>query len=135
MAYTIWEREGGLFFDIAVSAETKRPGVDGCMCLEYDTGKRFFWNDGAWEEAYSASGSGPLVKSGTVTLGAGASLTVAFATAFPVVPRVVVTSQFSSADTSTTLSCHSVTTGQFSLRGAGNAAGIVAWIATSAPND
>lgn len=79
---------------------------------------------------------GATVKSGIVAgLGANASANVMFTTPFSSVPRVVATSQFSSGDTSTTLSIHSVTVNGFTLRGAGNAAGDVAWIATDAGND
>lgn len=43
-------------------------------------------------------------------------------------------SQFSTTDTSTTFSAYSVTVNGFTVRGAGNAAGNVAWIATTAGN-
>jgi hypothetical protein len=128
MAYTPWEQTGGLFFDIILSSETKRPGVNGCICWEYDTGKRFIWEGSAWVE----SQGGGVVKTGVVTLGAGGSSNVAFAIAFPTLPRVVCTSQFATTDTSTTLSCHSVTVNGFVMKGAGNAAGVVAWIASNA---
>lgn len=59
---------------------------------------------------------------------------VTFGTPFPTLPRVMVTSEFNSADTSTTLSVSPVSTSGFTIRGAGNAAGTVAWIATNAPN-
>jgi hypothetical protein len=81
-----------------------------------------------------AGGSGPAVKSGLVNLGAGLSANVTFATPFASVPHVVVTSQINNADTSCTYSVHTVTANGFTLRGAGNPAGNVAWIATTAGN-
>lgn len=128
MAYTPWEQTDGRFFDLVLSSESKRDGVEGCICWEYDTGKRFIWDGGAWVETQSGS----VVRSGTVSLGAGGSVNVAFGVAFPTTPKVVCTSQFATTDTSTTLSCHSVTTDGFVLKGAGNANGTVAWIATNA---
>lgn len=81
-------------------------------------------------------GGGPTVKSGVVNLAAGGSVAVTFVTAFPigVTPHVVVCSQFNTSDTSTTLCAHTVSNTGFTIRGAGNAAGNVAWIATSAGN-
>lgn len=79
-------------------------------------------------------GSGPDVKSGLVSLTAGGSAVVAFASAFSSTPQVVVLSQINNADTSCTYSAHTVSTGGFTLRGAGNPAGNVAWIATNAGN-
>lgn len=79
------------------------------------------------------AGGTVLVKSGLVNLGAGGSAVVTFGTPFPTIPQVMVTSAFNSADTSTTLSVFPVSTSGFTIRGAGNAAGTVAWIATNAP--
>jgi hypothetical protein len=76
----------------------------------------------------------PTIKSGIVNLAAGGTAAVTFNTPFAAVPQVVATEQFSTTDTSTTLSCYSVTVNGFTLRGAGNAAGNVAWIATDAGN-
>jgi hypothetical protein len=89
--------------------------------------------------AYAAAvhqhaGGGANVKSGVVNLTAGGSAVVTFVTPFASTPQVIVTNQFASADTSTTLSAFPVSTTGFTLRGAGNAAGTVAWIATDAGN-
>ena len=81
-----------------------------------------------------AASGGADVRSGVVNLTAGGSANVLFARAFSSTPHVVVTSQFNSADTSTTLSVHTVSVNGFTIRGAGNAAGNVAWIATNAGN-
>lgn len=81
-----------------------------------------------------AGGSGPAVKSGLVNLTAGGSAVVVFATPFASTPHVVVTAQINNADTSCTYSAHTVTALGFTLRGAGNPAGNVAWIATTAGN-
>jgi hypothetical protein len=88
----------------------------------------------AGDHTHAGGGSGPAVKSGLVNLGAGATAAVTFTTPFASVPQVVVTSQVSNADTSCTYSAFNVTTGGFSLRGAGNPAGNVAWMATTAGN-
>jgi hypothetical protein len=80
------------------------------------------------------NGSNANIKSGIVNLTAGGSANVSFGTPFASIPRVVVLSQFNTSDTSTTLCAHSVTVNGFTLRGAGNAAGNVAWIATDAGN-
>lgn len=79
-------------------------------------------------------GPGANTKAGIVNLAAGGSANVAFVTPFATVPKVVVTSQTNNADTSCTYSAHSVTVNGFTLRGAGNPAGNVAWIATDATN-
>lgn len=79
-------------------------------------------------------GGGAVVKSGLVTLSAGGSANVSFVTPFASTPQVVVTAQINSADTSCTYSAHSVTVNGFTLRGAGNPAGNVAWIATNGGN-
>lgn len=83
---------------------------------------------------HSHAGGGANVKSGVVNLGAGGSAVVTFTTPFQATPAVMVTSAFNSADTSTTLSVFPVSTTGFTIRGAGNAAGTVAWIATDAGN-
>jgi hypothetical protein len=67
-----------------------------------------------------------------VNLAAGGTANVVFPTPFQSVPKVFLTSQFSSLDTSTTLSAYSVTTSGFTMRGAGNAVGNVAWLAVVA---
>lgn len=82
----------------------------------------------------ASGGGGPNVKSGVVNLGAGGTAAVTFNTPFASVPVVVVSSLFNTADTSTTLCAHTVTVNGFTLRGAGNLAGNVAWIATDAGN-
>ena len=69
-----------------------------------------------------------------MNLGAGATSAVTFGSAFSEVPKVVVTSQIANTDTSCTYSAHNVTVSGFTLRGAGNPAGNVAWIATTAGN-
>lgn len=92
---------------------------------------QYLTNNGS---ALSWGTPGPTVKSGTVSLSAGGTATVTFTTPFASVPRVVATAQFSTTDTSTTFSCYNVTVNGFTLRGAGNAAGSVAWIATDAGN-
>lgn len=88
----------------------------------------------AKQDAGAGGGSGPTVKCGTVNLGAGGSAAVTFAAAFRAVPVVTVTAQFSNADTSCTYSAHTITVNGFTLRGAGNPAGLVGWIATDAGN-
>lgn len=90
------------------------------------------FDDGTWGPP--PAGGGATVKSGLVNLGANGSANVSFVTPFANVPQVVATSQFSSADTSTTLSVHSVTVNGFTLRGAGNASGSVAWLACDGGN-
>jgi hypothetical protein len=80
------------------------------------------------------AGGTVAIKSGLVNLTAGGSANVAFATPFASVPHVVVLSQTNNADTSCTYSAHSVTVDGFTIRGAGNPAGNVAWIATTAGN-
>lgn len=82
------------------------------------------------------SGQSAPIKSGIVNLGAGLSAVVTFATPFPAgtTPHVVAFSQTNNADTSCTYSAHSVSNTGFTLRGAGNPAGNVAWIATTAGN-
>ena len=74
------------------------------------------------------------IKSGIVNLGAAATAAVTFTTPFSTVPRVVVTAQFNNNDTSCTYNAESVTVNGFTLRGTGNPAGSVAWIATNAGN-
>lgn len=86
--------------------------------------------------SHAGGGGGPTVKAGVVSLTAGGTAVVTFATPFGVgvTPRVVALSQFATTDTSTTLSAHTITNVGFTLQGAGNAAGNVAWIATDAGN-
>jgi hypothetical protein len=79
-------------------------------------------------------GGGANVKSGLVNLGAGGTANVSFVTPFPSVPHVVGIAQFSNTDTSCTYSIYNVTVNGFTVRGAGNPAGNVAWIATNAGN-
>ena len=71
-----------------------------------------------------------------MNLGAGATAVVTFGTAFAVgvTPVVVVSSAFNGSDTSTTLFAHTITNVGFTMKGAGNAAGNVAWIATNGGN-
>lgn len=69
-----------------------------------------------------------------MSITAGGTANVSFVTPFPAIPRVVVTSQFSTTDTSTTLSAYNVTVNGFTVRGAGAVAGNIAWIATTAGN-
>lgn len=88
----------------------------------------------AAENHTHTGGSAPVVKSGVVSLGAGGSANVVFATPFSSVPVVVPAAQFSNADTSCTYSCHSITVNGFTIRGSGNPAGLVGWIATSGGN-
>lgn len=80
------------------------------------------------------SGGAVPMKAGVVNLAAGGSSNVVFGSAFNNVPTVFLTSQFNSADTSTTLSAHTVTVSGFTMRGAGNAAGNVAWLAVDVGN-
>jgi hypothetical protein len=77
---------------------------------------------------------GAVVKSGLVNLTAGGSANVVFVSPFSSTPHVTVLSQINNADTSCTYSAHSVTVNGFTIRGAGNPAGNVAWIATNAGN-
>jgi hypothetical protein len=81
-----------------------------------------------------AGGSGPDVKSGLVNLTAGGSANVSFVTPFSSVPHVAVLAQFSNADTSCTYSAFNVTANGCTIKGTGNPAGNVAWIATNAGN-
>lgn len=85
---------------------------------------------------HAGGGSGPTTKAGVVNLGAGASVVVTFGAPFAVgvTPVVVISSVFNGADTSTTLYAHTITNVGFTMKGAGNAAGNVAWIATNAGN-
>lgn len=76
-----------------------------------------------------APGGGPTIQHGVTSLTAGQNKSVSFATPFVSAPTVIVTAQFNNADTSCTYSAHTVTTDGFMLRGAGNPAGNVAWIA------
>lgn len=87
----------------------------------------------AWQTP-SGGGGGANIKSGVVSISANGTANITFTTPFASVPHVVVTSQFASSDTSTTLSAYNVTVNGFTLKGAGNAAGNVAWIATDAGN-
>ena len=80
------------------------------------------------------AGSGAPIKAGVVNLAAGGTALVTFGTPFLEIPKVVVTSQTANTDTSCTYSAHNVTLLGFTLRGAGNPAGDVAWIATTAGN-
>ncbi len=104
------------------------PGSDGAQ------GPQGLQGDPGPQGPAGQNGSNANIKSGIVNLTAGGSANVTFPTPFASTPRVVAISQFNSADTSTTLSCHTVTVNGFTLRGAGNAAGDVAWIATDAGN-
>lgn len=123
---------GGGFYT-CLSTDAKPVGAANCVVLETDTGNRYKWANNTWTLAESA-GSGPTVKSGLVNLTAGGSANVVFVTPFASTPHVVVTSQTNNADTSCTYSAHSVTVNGFTMRGAGNPAGNVAWLATNAGN-
>lgn len=107
------------------------PASMGGVKLPGSSAGKFLRDDGTW---VSVSGGGAAVKSGLVSLAAGGSSAVTFQTPFSSIPQVVVTSQINNADTSCTYSVHSVTTDGFTLRGAGNPAGNVAWLATDAGN-
>lgn len=76
------------------------------------------------------------IKAGIVNLGAGGNSPVTFTTPFPAgsTVKVLVLAQFNNTDTSCTYSAESVTVNGFTLRGAGNPAGNVAWFATNAGN-
>ena len=76
-----------------------------------------------------APGGGPTIQYGITSLTAGQNKAVSFPTPFDSAPTVFVTSQTNNADTSCTYSAHTVTTTGFMLRGAGNPAGNVAWLA------
>ena len=89
--------------------------------------------DTSWQTP--SAGGGADVKSGIVNLGAGGTANVTFTTPFSSVPHVCVTSNFSTTDTSTTLSAYNITVNGFTMRGSGNAAGNCAWIATNAGNN
>ena len=88
--------------------------------------------DTSWQAP--SGGGGSNVKSGIVNIGAGATANVTFTTQFSSVPQVCITANFSTTDTSTTMSAYNITTSGFTMRGAGNAAGNYAWIATNAGN-
>lgn len=112
-------------------------GADGAQGLKGDKGDK--GDTGATgpqgpQGPAGADGAGAPIKSGLVNLTAGGSANVSFTTPFASVPQVVVLSQINNADTSCTYSAHSVTANGFTLRGAGNPAGNVAWIATTAGN-
>lgn len=81
----------------------------------------------------NAKASGEL-KAGVVNLTAGGTASVTFTTPFASVPVVIPAAQFSNADTSCTYSVYSITTSGFTIRGAGNPAGNVGWIATTVGN-
>lgn len=91
-------------------------------------------NDVAAGNHTHAAGSGPAVKSGTVNLTAGGTANVTFTTPFASVPVVMITPQFANTDTSCLYSARNVTANGFTAGGAGNPAGIVGWIATTAGN-
>ena len=74
------------------------------------------------------------LKAGVVNVDVNASVSVSFNTPFPNVPKVVLTSQFLNADPSSTYSAHTITVNGFTIQGAGNPAGDVAWFATIAGN-
>lgn len=128
---SVYSHGGGVYSCISTDA---KPPVAGGVCFEWDTKKTYWWENGAWTEAQAGGGSGPTVKSGLVNLAAGGSANVTFTIPFSSVPVVIVTSQTNNADTSCTYSAHSVTANGFTLRGAGNPAGNVAWLATNAGN-
>lgn len=88
----------------------------------------------AWQTP--AAGGGPIIKAGIVSLSAGGSSNITFPTPFPPgsVVKVVALSQINNTDTSCTYSAHTITVNGFTLRGAGNPVGNVAWIATNAGN-
>lgn len=111
-------------------------GVEGPQGIQGDTGPQGIQGIQGIQGLQGPAGGNATVKSGVVNLGAGASAVVAFGTPFDVgvTPQVIVCSQFNGADTSTTLFAHTVTNASFTMKGAGNAAGNVAWIATSAGN-
>ena len=76
-----------------------------------------------------APGGGPTIQAGTVNLAAGGTSAVTFSPAFASAPRVFLTAQFNNADTSCTYSAHTISETGFTMRGAGNPAGSVAWMA------
>ena len=80
--------------------------------------------------------AGAVIKAGVVNVGAGGTAAVTFATPFPdgATVRVTVTANFSNTDTSCTYSAYNESVNGFTVRGAGNPAGNVAWIATNAGN-
>ena len=71
------------------------------------------------------------IQVGVVYLSAGGEATVTFAKPFSSPPIVVALQQFATTDTSTTLSCKDVTVNGFVMKGAGNVAGDVGWIAVN----
>jgi hypothetical protein len=105
------------------------PGNDGAQGLKGDKGDQGI--QGIQGPA-GADGAGAPIKAGLVNLGAGATAAVTFGAAFSEVPKVVVTSQIANADTSCTYSAYNVTATGFTLKGVGNPAGNVAWLATTA---
>jgi len=82
----------------------------------------------------SGPGNGANIKSGVVYLASNGEAEVTFTTPFTTLPLVVATSNFRTTDTSTTLCCYNQSLTGFIIKGAGNTAGLVAWIATSAGN-
>lgn len=110
-------------------------GLQGIQGVKGDTGDTGPQGPEGPQGPQGEPGSGGAdIKSGLVNLTAGGSANVVFATPFSTVPRVVVTAQINNADTSCTYSAHTVTVNGFTLRGAGNPAGNVAWLATNAGN-
>jgi len=107
------------------------PRVNGSISIPDNSQGKFLRDDLSWETPVSGAAT---IKSGLVNLAAGGSSLVTFSAPFSTIPQVVVSSQINNADTSCTYSVHSVTTDGFTLRGAGNPAGNVAWIATNAGN-
>lgn len=111
------------------------PGEQGLKGDKGDTGDTGPQGEqGPQGEPGQDGAGGADIKSGLVNLAAGGSANVTFVTPFASVPHVLVTSQINNADTSSTISAHSVTVNGFTLRGAGNPAGNVAWLATTAGN-
>jgi hypothetical protein len=110
------------------------PGNDGAQGVKGDKGDQGIQGIQGIQGPAGADGAGAPIKAGVVNLGAGATAAVTFTTPFASTPFVVVTSQIANTDTSCTYSAHNVTANGFTIRGAGNPAGNVAWIATTAGN-
>jgi hypothetical protein len=111
------------------------PGADGAQGIQGPAGPQGLQGIQGIQGPQGEPGAGGAdVKSGLVNLTAGGSANVSFVTPFSSVPHVVVLAQFSNADTSCIYSAFNVTVNGCTIKGTGNPAGNVAWIATNAGN-
>ena len=109
-------------------------GPQGIQGVKGDTGETGPAGQDGPQGIQGPAGGVVAIKSGTANLTAGGTAAVTFTTPFSRAPEVVVGAMFANADTSCTYSARNVTANGFTLGGAGNPAGVVAWIATTAGN-